>query len=257
MTYAPIAVTIEYTRTRHSARIHHLAERLGFDIVPLLNKPMPMSLDAKTYAADLLRGLDGDERPVGLVVAFCFGSPIGHEVVRLLSERLARAPRYVSLDGAPVTAQQVALAYAEMVAAYGTGDHRPRVTVTGEALRDRPAELVADVRAELTELATARFRKVSQQPERAARMVDEVVQVSVEWIGHLVAGHNAAFPPLEGEVVLVTSAETAFPGPWPGAANTRRIGVDCPAADLVGRPEVARVLAEEMAIAAKGQPADV
>ncbi|HMC71994.1 MAG TPA: hypothetical protein VKJ07_22750 [Mycobacteriales bacterium] len=247
MSSAPIAVTIEYPRVEHPVRLEHLVVRLGFPVVPLLVHPFPTELDAESYAATLVRRLDGDERPVGLVVAVCLAAPIGHEVARLVTGRQGFAPTLVALDGAPVRPFDVIKAYEDTVAAYGGPDCRPRVSVTETALRQRPEQLLADIEEEFVDAATAALRERSVRAGTAAPIVRDTVGTSMAWLRHLVAGHNAAFPPWDGQVVLATSDEAYFLRDWPNAARTRRVAIGGRSNELVGHPTIPSFLTAEMA----------
>jgi hypothetical protein len=242
----PIAVTIEYARVTQNDRIHHLADQVGFDIVPLLTRPLPTDADAESYAADLVRKLDGDDRSVGLVIAVCLAAPIGHEVARLLSQR-GVVPTFVPMDGAPVKASDVIAAYQSAASGYGGQTRQAGVMVTESRLQEQPTDLLAAIRDELAESATAELRKASSRVDLVAPMAGEIVNVSIDWIGHLVAAHNAAFTAWDGEVVLATSDQTGFLGPWPGARCTRRVAVGGTSADLARNPLVCALLADEMA----------
>jgi len=248
----PIAVTIEYPRVEHPVRLEQLADRLGFPVVPLLAKPFPADLDAESYAAALVRSLDGDDRPVGLVVAVCTAAPIGHEVARLVSGRQGSAPTLVALDGAPIRPFDVIKAYEEAVAAYAGPQRRPSVSVTETGLRQRPEQLLAAIEAEFSDAATEALRARSLRAQSIAQIVRDTVGTSMAWLRHLVAAHNAAFHPWTGEVVLATSDEAYFLRDWPGAARTRQVAIGGRSNELVGHPRIPSFRATERAAVANG-----
>lgn len=63
-------------------------------------------------------------------------------------------------------------------------------------------------------------------------IVEDYVEVSMNWLRHLVAADNTAFMPWSGEVVQVQSRGSTFDGSWPGATVTRIVRVDSGRADL-------------------------
>ncbi|WP_158841382.1 hypothetical protein [Saccharothrix deserti] len=211
----------------------------------LLKDPPPRRTDAASYAAELVSGFT-DTRPVQVVMALCMAAPIGLEVVRLFAERDGRPPVFLALDGAPCTVEHVADAYRATIERYRAGDRPGRVEFTADRLRSCPDEVVADITAELTELASAKLLGDPRHADVVAPMVAEVVTVSVDWLVHLIAAHNSDFPAWQGETIIVTSNETPFGGTWPRVPQARVVPLDCSADDLIGADAVTALLVEHV-----------
>ena len=242
----PIAVTVQYPGHEHEQRIHELGAGTGFEFVPLLSKPAPVRTDSVSYARELVAALPEDAPPVGAVIAWCTSSAIGLEVARLLEERSGVAPVFVALDGVRCTAVHIAEAYQEAVRRYAPG-RTGELTFDADEVRTRPDAVLDAVRAELTRYATEVLLGGIGQADWAAPIVDEVVAVSMDWLTLLVAAHNSAHDPWDGEVVVVTSAETQFPGSWPGIPRLSTVELKCSAAELIGAEEIAPLVAGYLA----------
>lgn len=241
-----IAVTIEYPRVAQEHRLHDLAEKVGADMVPLLDEPSFFGLDATSYAKALVDQLADERRPVCLVVAVCLAAPIGHEVVRLLTELRGVAPVLVVLDGTPVDVADFVTAYHIAIEGYGGRPSQARVTVTGADLTNSPKRILSQIRDELVDLATEQLLGGARYGDRVSPMVDRVVTVSMAWLCQVIAAHNTEFPAWAGEVVLGTSDEATFHAEWPGARRTREVEVGGRSEDFATNPAVLRLIADEM-----------
>ncbi|MEV5721080.1 hypothetical protein AB0L41_45060 [Amycolatopsis mediterranei] len=234
-------MTVQYPGLDGELPIHGID--LGTGIRPLVTEPPPRRLDARAYAADLAEGLT-DEEPVDLVITQCMSTSIGVEVARLLVARGHR-PLLVALDGAPCAARHVAGSYRDTLRRYRADS--AGLAVTGAALRAHPADVLSAMRAELTGAATAALLAGAADAELVAPMVDDVVTVSMSWLGHLVAAHNAPGEPWPGETLVVTSRDTPFTGPWPAVPAPETVALDCAATELIGSDAVREVLRSRLA----------
>lgn len=243
------AVTVQYPGFESELRIHELPVGPDLELVPLLTDPPPQRTDARSYASDLVDRLDPARSPVEAVIAWCTASAIGLEVARLLAERTGTAPVLIALDGTVCTAQHVEQAYQKALGRYGNAG-QAAVSLTAAELRSQPAATVAAMRAELTGYASARLLTDPDDPDQAeliAPMVEEVVEVSLDWLIQLIAAHNTEHLPWDGEVIVVTSAQTPFGGSWPNLAGLEVVALDCPAEELIGAPAVAELLNARLA----------
>jgi hypothetical protein len=236
-----LTVTVQYPELDHELPIHGID--LGAEIRPLVTEPPPQRLDARAYAADLAGGLADDE-PVDSVITHCMSTSVGVEVARLLAARGHR-PLLVALDGAPCAARHVAGSYRDTLGRYRTDS--PGLAITGAGLREHPADVLAAMRAELTRAASAALLADATDADLVAPMVEEVVTMSMNWLVHLVAAHNAPQEPWPGETVVVTSRDTPFTGPWPAVPAPATVAVDCAATGLIGSDAVREVLRSRLA----------
>jgi hypothetical protein len=241
-------ITVQYPGIDREPPLHEID--VGAAARPLVTEPPPRALDAVSYAAELVAGVPGPAvRPVELVVAQCMSTSIGVEVARLLTVRGHR-PVLVALDGAPCAAHHVAGVYRETLAHYRRAgrDH----DVTAEALAADPAALLAGIHEELTSAATEALSAATADPALAAELAEETVEVSMGWLTHLVAAHNAPVEPWRGRTVVVTSSDSPFPGPWPAVPDPVVVPVDRGPTELIGSPAVRDVLVAELAARAGG-----
>lgn len=243
MTGKPIAVTVQYPGYEHEKRIHDLGTGTGFDFVPLLKRPAPNRTDAISYAVELVSGLSQNSPHVGAVVAWCTSSAIGLEVARLLGKQSGNPPVLIALDGVQCTAAHINEAYQEIVHRYAPG-RTGELSFTEADVRTRPGEVLGAAHAELSGYATEALLGGDAKAEVAPSIIDEVVAVSMDWLTLLVSSHNSTYEPWHGEVVVVTSSETQFPGAWPGVERLRTVSLNCSAAELISANEIAPLVTE-------------
>ncbi|MFE8944821.1 hypothetical protein [Streptomyces sp. NPDC007856] len=210
-----------------------------------MKSPLPQEFYAEEYAARLLAA-SGCTRPVGLVVSYCLASSIGYEVARQVTSRQGSAPVLVALDGSPCPAESVLSAYREAAVRFAEDDAVHLLQPTESDLIERPKDVLAAMERELTDLAARSLREEELEEDLIQDMVEDLVHHTVDWLTHLVAAHNASFLQWEGDVVLVSSRDQPFEGPWPGARSTRVVRVDCSRAELLDQPRVRRAIADCM-----------
>jgi hypothetical protein len=243
MSLPAVGVTVQFAGIENQETIHELDLSPEVKLTPLLTDDPPRRTEAVPYAEDLLRAhIPGDD--VALVVSTCTAAPIGWEVARLLGTRSGSAPVFVAVDGVPCTSQNVIDAYHSALTRYRAADRPALVTVTESALRSRPAELLDAMRAELTGLATTALLGGRAPDGLTDPIVDEVVSVSLDWLTHLVAAHNAPYTPWDGAATVLASQDWSLGGDWPGASSTRIIRVECTAEELIGAAETRATLIE-------------
>jgi hypothetical protein len=236
-----IAVTVEYPQTRQPKRLHNLSGTIGFPVVPLLVDPYPRDHDAQSYAASLLP--ESAKAPVGIVAALCLAAPIAQEVARLVAARQGRPPTLLLLDGIRTQLSHVREACRKAAGSYGGKLVEP----TREELRERPDYAARAIQNHLLRMANEQLGPLAQSPEQADRVSRNAVDISMDWITHLIASFNADYGSFTGDVVFAESDEADDNASWPGITRPRHVSVGGARGVLPANPNVGGLLAAEMA----------
>jgi len=232
-------LTVDYPGIEQRARIGDLVDGMpGVEVHHLMTAPLPARRSAATFAQAVLSGCDPGPAP--LVMAYCMGGPIAHEVAVAAS-----ASSLVMIDGSPCRSDFVARVYRTQLNRFAERTVDSGVVFDEHDLIERPDDVLAWMAAELTDVVWSAFA-VTEDDEVTRTVADDLVARAVDWMAHLITTHNAAFPPWPGEVVLLASREAFFDEPWPGASNTTVVRVDCTRDELVTHPTTRRLVLERL-----------
>ena len=251
---APIVLTLDYPGAGERSRLADLAGQApGVELIPLLGGTLPRGLTAVSYAEELLDRWTAPDRRVGAVLTYCMAAPIGHEVARLVGAQQGWHPTFLAIDGSPCPAWFVAEVFRDMVRGPAPAD--PGSTgaeITEAQLREDSAGVVSRMERELTERATRNLIEEFGDGVVVADIVRNFTDLSMDWLTHLVAAHNAPFSPWDGQAILLASREAPFQDRWPGVRTSRTVRLDCAREDVIGHPDVRRHLLDALATRDEG-----
>jgi hypothetical protein len=246
-------LAVDFPGVDDRARVSDLADVLpNLTVRQLMAGPLPPRGDAGSFAEALLaRSASPTLDPV--VVGYCMATPIAHEVaVQCAADTL------VLLDGSPCPAQFVEDSYQVLLNRFAERAVQPSVTFGEEELATRPEDLLARMGLEVTDVLGNALSAHDDRNNLISRIIDDLVQRAVYWMGHLIASYNAPFTPWPGRAVLITSRDAGFSGPWPGAQVTTTVSVDCSRAELIAHPSTRQALREclswSRALGGNGRP---
>ena len=240
---APVLLVLDFPGRRQEARISDLRlESAGFDVRYLLTSPFVRELTAPAYAAELVSRHGPFEPAPAAALAYCMAAPIAQEIAALCDTGPEPVP-LVLLDGEPATPsaidEQFEASLDHFRSQFGflddAGDEPLRFDA--ESLSNRPLECVDRMRRRLVELGAEGLRLDGGDDEEVELIAHQAADFYLDWLVHLVAAHNATWPPWHGEVLHVVSANHPGTGNWPGARATtvRRVGAG--RNELLGHPD--------------------
>ncbi|BFU46065.1 hypothetical protein [Krasilnikovia sp. MM14-A1004] len=219
-------------------------ETRGFTVHNLLTSPYPRELTAAGYADQLWRRHGPFGADVRAVLAYCAAAPIAQEVAATLHARTGVPVPLVLFDGEPATAAAVQAEY--LLAAGKLGEllgvdpaHRTPPAVDPGDLRVRPQQVRQRMFEGLLELGDRASRDGSVDPATARAEAEMFATYYLDWLSHLIAGHNASWPAWGGPAVQIVSRHHESGAEWPGASHTETIRIAAERDDLLRHPEVA------------------
>ena len=243
-----LGLTVDFPGIRQGTQLADLASRdRELELFPVVVGALPHEFDAASYAGRLAERLPPGRRAAALVVGYCMSAPIAYHLARVLGQETGTEPVAVMLDGVPHLGDAVAGTYRELLVRYGADRTQPEVS--GAELRQRPQTVLAGMAGTLREAAARRIGAEVGEEIVVADIVEDLVGHATAWLTHLIAGHNADFPPWRGTVVMVNSRDAEHTDPWPRAGHTRTVPVDCAHDELIDHPDVVRILAAAPRIA--------
>lgn len=229
----PVLLVVDYPGRRDEDRIADLGvEAGGFEFRSLLTEPFVRASTAAGYAAELVRRSGPFPAETTAVLAYCMAAPIAQEVAALISAGRSPVP-LVLFDGEPATAaavhEQYLVTATQMASRLGTGSPGTAIDLTRmtDLLSRAPEAAIELMRDSLVELGVTALADDADD-EEAADIAADVAEFYLDWLVHLVAAHNASWPPWGGDVLHVMSRDHAHVVDWPGAADTRRVRLDVP-----------------------------
>jgi hypothetical protein len=243
---APVLLVLDYPGRRDVPAVATMdLEGGGFDVRYLLAVPPSRELTSESYAARLVadHGPFGPE--VAAVLAYCMGATIGQDVARLVSDSVGAAVPLILLDAespTPVTiAEQYAMATGQLLEQLGSSGAPPGNTFDASELRYSPSRSLDRMRRGLTELAaTAIGGELGDAAESAdvRDVAEQLSDVYVDWLAHLVAAYNATYPEWGGDILHLTSHDHHYQRDWPGGRRTVTVRMDRSREDLIGDSQV-------------------
>jgi hypothetical protein len=233
----PLLLVLDFPGRRAEARVSDMRlEMAGCDVRYLLAAPFPRETTAKAYAAELLARQGTTITEVGAVAAYCMAAPIAQELAALLGG--GYPVPLMLFDGEPATPATILEQYRESLSQVrGRTEGRGPEPMDVAELTSRPAACVDRIGSRLVAAALPKFLGDGDLDEvDATEAAGELVEFYLDWLVHLVAAHNAAWPPWSGEVLHVVSRGHTYTGDWPGAGTTRVRRVDSARSDLLRHP---------------------
>ncbi|MEU6411114.1 hypothetical protein [Microbispora sp. NPDC046933] len=238
-----VVLVLDYPGRRAEAPVSSLGlESHGYTVHYLLKPPFPRLLTAASYAEGLLDGHGSSGGRVLAVLAYCMAAPIAQEVAASIRAAGGAPVPLVLFDGEPATAraieEQYVLASEKLGELLGlTGEERtPPPAFDAALIRDEPEEALRrghEGLLELGERAAAHGEAAVARAEAKA-----VADFYRDWLGHLIAAHNACWSHWGGPAVQIVSRDHSCAPDWPGATATRTVRVAASRNDLLVHPDV-------------------
>lgn len=244
-------LALDYPGRRVEAHISDLRlEEAGWPVRYLMAPPMPQVLTSREYADALTApGWDGE---AVAILAYCAAAPVAQDIAATLAIHSGQSPALMLFDGEPSYPQNIGRDLRTAAAQVGgAGDIAlpPDDTFTSPLLSARPAECVARMRRCLLDAAIAVLRADGADDDEAQAAAVEITGVYLDWLVFLVAAHNAQWPEWPGEAIQIASRDQDCADPWPGARGTTVHRFATGRNELLGDPDVRRLVLDLLATA--------
>lgn len=238
----------DYVGRRSEAPVSSLnLEARGYTVHYLLKPPYPRELTAAAYADELLRRHGPLGTDVRAVLAYCMAASIAQEVAAAVSAATGTKVPLVLFDGEPATARSVQEQYLLAAAKLGEllaldGPDRTPPPIEPELLRDQPEEARQRIHEGLLELGARAARRGALTVEIVRAESEMFAAYYLDWLGHLIAAHQASWPAWGGRAVQIASRSHPCPATWPGAGSTETVRIEASRDELLRNPEVASII---------------
>ncbi|MFI7136092.1 hypothetical protein ACIBQ1_61345 [Nonomuraea sp. NPDC050153] len=220
----------------------HMSD-FGIEVISMMGDPLPVRLNARDYASDLLAGSPPVSHGVQAILAYCAAAPIAQEMAQLLLERDGGPLPLVLFDADPCGADAIWQAYLACLGEVdGPASSAPLSASLLSELLDDPRALVGVLERDLSDRVLKSLAADDTSEEELVFCHEQIMRSMLDYLIYLVSAHHSTRPSWGGSVLHIVSEGHPYCGAWKGASQTQLVRVKCDRASLLRHPDAVQAV---------------